>query len=252
MTTTQLSSHNFGVVAHRFRLKGGLAFGAVLVVALLAFEIFNYSTTEFALIDLLGDLGIASFRWATILAIALCGIDTAGIARLFSSGNKPEQHSGVWYLFAAWLLAATMNAIFTWWGVSVAMMDHTSSGNSMVVGDTFLYIVPVSVAIMVWLIRVLIIGTFSVMGKRFFTQEEVLQRGSQVKTLARRSDRLANTIRAGSLESQPRPSGSLSYQPNPKSRSQSEISSTRPEPTYHPASVSARGSRSTISKVNRS
>ena len=33
---------------------------------LLAFEIFNFSTTEFALTDVLGDLKFAGLRWATI------------------------------------------------------------------------------------------------------------------------------------------------------------------------------------------
>ncbi|GAF95342.1 unnamed protein product, partial [marine sediment metagenome] len=40
--------------------------------ALVAFEIFNYGTTEFALGDLLGDLGFAGIRWSTILALAFC------------------------------------------------------------------------------------------------------------------------------------------------------------------------------------
>lgn len=252
MTTTQLSSNNFDTIVQRFRLQRGLAFGVVLIAALLAFELFNYSTTEFALKDLLGDLGFAGLRWATILAIALCGIDTAGIARLFTPGNKPEHLSGVWYLFAAWLLAATMNAIFTWWGVSVAMMGHESLGNSMVAGSTFLYAVPVFVAIMVWLIRVLIIGTISVMGGRFFTQGEDLQIGAQVKTLARRSDPLASTIRARNSGSQPQQMEGLNQHPAQKSGSRERASYSRPEPTYHPASMNARESQNTGGRSNRS
>jgi hypothetical protein len=49
--------------------------GALIVVALLSFEIFNFSTTEFALRDILGGLRFAGIPWATILAIAFCGID---------------------------------------------------------------------------------------------------------------------------------------------------------------------------------
>ena len=60
---------------HQVRIRRGLLFGAIIVGALLAFEIFNYSTTEFALSDLLGDLKFAGIRWATILSIAFCGID---------------------------------------------------------------------------------------------------------------------------------------------------------------------------------
>jgi hypothetical protein len=53
------------------RINRGAAFGLIIVTALLAFEIFNYSTTQFALADVLGDLKFAGLRWATILAIAL-------------------------------------------------------------------------------------------------------------------------------------------------------------------------------------
>ena len=49
----------------------GAAWGMMIIGALLAFEIFNFSTTQFALRDVLGDLTFAGFRWATILAIAL-------------------------------------------------------------------------------------------------------------------------------------------------------------------------------------
>ena len=68
-------------------IKRGAIFGSILFAALLAFEIFNFSTTQFALLDILGDLKFAGIRWATVLAIAFCGIDFAGIARIFT----PEQ-----------------------------------------------------------------------------------------------------------------------------------------------------------------
>ncbi|MEW5941431.1 MAG: hypothetical protein AB1750_17335, partial [Chloroflexota bacterium] len=56
-------------------LKRGAIFGMILVTALLSFEVFNFSTTQFALLDVLGELKFAGVRWATILAIAFCGID---------------------------------------------------------------------------------------------------------------------------------------------------------------------------------
>ncbi len=156
----------------QLRVRRGLLFGVLILAALLAFEIFNYSTTDFALRDLLGDLRFAGIRWATILAIAFCGIDFAGIARLFTpevGGDEPKE---VWYLFGAWLLAATMNAMLTWWGVSIAILGHQSLGNAVIGRETLLKVVPVFVAIMVWLIRVLIIGTFSVAGERLFSVAE--------------------------------------------------------------------------------
>ena len=75
------------ILQNRLRMQRGLLFGALILTALLAFEVFNYSTTDFALTDVLGDLKFVGIRWATILSIAFCGIDFAGIARLFT----PEQ-----------------------------------------------------------------------------------------------------------------------------------------------------------------
>jgi len=151
----------------------GLAWGLILLVALLAFEIFNYSTTEFAFRDILGDLRFLGLRWATILALAFCGIDFAGIARLFTPEQGRDEPVEVWYLFGAWLLAAAMNAALTWWGVSVAIASHASQAGGVVVAQsTLTRSIPIFVAILVWLIRVLIIGTFSVAGERLFTQAE--------------------------------------------------------------------------------
>ena len=129
----------------------GMVFGGILVGALLAFEVFNYSTTDFALTDLLGrDLKFAGMRWATILSIAFCGIDFAGIARLFTPEQGRDEPAEVWYLFGAWLLAAAMNACLTWWGISVAVIDHTALGSSLISRATLTKAVPVFVAIMVW------------------------------------------------------------------------------------------------------
>jgi hypothetical protein len=143
-------------------------FGGLLIVALLAFELFNYSTTEFALSDILGDLSFAGLRWATLLSIAFCGIDFAGIARLFTPEQGADEPSEVWYLFGAWVLAAAMNASLTWWGVAVAISQHTPAGSTIIGRETMTQIVPIFVAIMVWVIRVLIIGTFSMAGERMF------------------------------------------------------------------------------------
>ncbi len=161
---------------HQMRIRRGYIFGFIIVTALFAFEIFNYSTTEYALSDLLGGLKFAGIRWATILSIAFCGIDFAGIARLFTpqedSNKGAPGHNETWYLFGAWLLAATMNAMLTWWGVSLAILGHETLGNAVIERTILLRVVPVFVSLLVWLIRVLIIGTFSVAGDRLFAKEE--------------------------------------------------------------------------------
>lgn len=156
----------------------GKVFGLMIFGALMAFEIFNFSTTEFALHDVLGDLKFLGIKWATMLSIAFCGIDFAGIARIFTPEQGADEPAEVWYLFGAWLLAAAMNASLTWWGVSVAISSHASQGATVVGGDTVRNVVPVFVAVMVWVIRILIIGTFSIAGDRLFSVADSRQRRS--------------------------------------------------------------------------
>lgn len=208
------------------RFNRGATWGAMIIGALLAFEIFNFSTTEFALSDMLGDLKFAGFRWATILSIAFCGIDFAGIARMFTPEQGREEPAEVWYLFGAWLLAAAMNATLTWWGVSIAILNHSSMGAGSVVSNaTLTKAVPVFVAIMVWLIRVLIIGTFSLAGERLFTQES---RPRNVVRTAHQPQPGSASASMRTASSQPRPVGT--YHPAPKPASQANYS--RPEPSY--------------------
>ena len=205
-------------------VRRGAIFGGMLVAALLAFEIFNYATTSFALSDVLGGLEFIGMRWSTVLALAFCGMDFAGIARLFTPQQKGDEPAEVWYLFGAWLLAAAMNACLTWWGISVAVMDHTVLGSTLVSQAAMTKAIPVFVAIMVWLIRVLIIGTFSMAGERLFSIGPRPARGSYSQ---------------GTSYSSSRPSIAT---PQPKPRPASAYSaSQRGEPTYHPLGASAQG-----------
>jgi len=220
----------------------------LIIGALLAFEIFNYSTTDFALGDLLGELNFMGVRWATILAIAFCGIDFAGIARLFTPEEGADEPAEVWYLFGAWLLAATMNAMLTWWGVSIAILKHESLGNAVVARETLLQVVPIFVAVMVWLIRVLIIGTFSVAGERLFSLADQRSYGhtkastAAVRTLGNRN--LPQSTR-NNIQSVP------SFSPAPKPVPNPEPLFNRPEPTYHPVSMKAKAPGNGSSQTRR-
>ena len=154
-------------------LHRNLAWGALVLGALIAFEVFNYSTTEFAMRDLLGELRFGGIAWSTILALAFCSIDFAGIGHMFSNGPKTaKQGLEIWYLFAAWLLAATMNAMLTWWGVSIAIINHGALGNGIISRETLLQVVPAFVAVLVWLIRVLVIGTLITSGGKLFGSKD--------------------------------------------------------------------------------
>jgi len=166
-----------------FTMKRGLVYGSIIIAAMLAFELFNYTTTDFALTNLLGDLRFVGLRWATILAIAFCGMDFAGIARLFTPARQRGERTEVWYLLAAWFLAATMNAMLTWWGVSLALLTHEGLGNEILSRDTLLAVVPVFVAILIWLIRILLIGLLSMAGDRLFSFMEETLRADEAETL---------------------------------------------------------------------
>ncbi len=151
----------------RARLPRASLFALIMVGALIAFESFNYGTTEYALTDLLGGLSFASVRWSTILALAFCGMDFAGIARLLSPQGDSKASMETWYLLGSWLLAATMNAALTWWAVSLALIGHSGLGNEILGRETLLSSVPLFVAMLVWLIRVLMIGTFTLSSSDF-------------------------------------------------------------------------------------
>jgi hypothetical protein len=209
--------------------KRGLIFGGIILGALLAFEIFNYSSTSFALQDILGTLAFGPLKWSTILALAFCGIDFAGIARIFTPEKGRDEPAEVWYLFAAWLLAATFNATLTWWGVSVAILQHTAQGGVLVGASAMTKVVPVLVAAMVLMIRVLLINTFSIAGDRLFTlAEEKTSNNGQYRPSYRPVNEPARTGNNAFPRPAPKPAMNVS-QP------------AYGEPTYHPIGMAAQG-----------
>jgi len=217
-------------------IRRGLIFGLIILGALLAFEVFNYSSTLFALTDILGNLSFGPLHWATILAFAFCGIDFAGIARIFTPEQGRDEPAEVWYLFAAWFLAAAFNAMLTWWGVSVAMLQHNAAGGILLGQGTMMKVVPIFVAAMVLLIRVLLINTFSIAGDRMFSFSD------------QRAGRYQNQpVYRTNTESLRTPSQSF---PRPAPKPTPAVAS-RPlynEPTYHPVGMSAqeRGDNSIV------
>ncbi|MFC2055337.1 hypothetical protein ACFLV7_13740 [Chloroflexota bacterium] len=248
MQKNKVGRRNFTAFLQHISLQRGFAFGIIILMALVTFEVFNYSTTEFALSDLLGDLQFMGLRWATILAIAFCGIDFAGIVHLFTPEEGQGEIKEVWYLFGAWLLASTMNAMLTWWGISTAILGNQALGSAVLSRETLVRVVPIFVAVMVWLMRVLIIGTFSVAGERMFSQEELRTPGSGRaysknvgKPLPVRSQsvqaRAPGGVEAEALEA---------YRPAPKPVNRGGPAVRHHDPTYHPLPVNASGPISRI------
>ncbi len=240
-------------------LKPSVAFVVMIFGALIAFEIFNYSTTDLALADLLGDLTFFGLHWSTILALAFCGIDFAGIARLFTPEQGAEEPKEVWYLFGAWMLAATMNAILTWWGVSMAVANHSPQSSSVIDPKTITTVVPVFVAIMVWVIRILIIGTLSLAVDRLLhpgqEQRTALQSAMSASAASRARAQIQHNNQPLSIPASlnsaaipQRGTMSRSAAPAPRmNRSMMEDSAdystealrSHPEPTYHSLSMNS-------------
>jgi hypothetical protein len=145
--------------------------GGLLIIALFSFELFNFDTTKYALENLLGDVRFLGVGWAAILAIAFCGIDFAGLAYLFMPERFHPQARETWYLLGAWLLGATMNAIMTWWAISLTILQ-TQAGNELISHQQMLHVAPIFVAVLVWLTRILFISAFSVAGSHLLYQRQ--------------------------------------------------------------------------------
>lgn len=186
--------------------------GTILLVALLAFEIFNFDTTRYALTNLLGNVEFMGLGWAAILAVAFCAIDFAGLVRVFTPERGADEPKEVWYLMGAWLLGATMNALMTWWAVSLTLLNH-DFGNEVLNRAQLLRIVPIFVATMVWLIRILFIGSLTVAGEQLFhgnhrgparKRKSKAQSRSRGRKLPARAGRSATPARAPRSKAPPR------------------------------------------------
>lgn len=210
--------------------------GVILLVALLAFELFNFDTTRYALRNLLGDVQFAGLGWATILAIAFCAIDFAGLTRLFTPERGRKEPTAVWYLMGAWLIGATMNAVMTWWAVSLTLLAH-DFGNEVLSREQLLRWVPFFVATLVWLTRILFIGAFSVAGEYIFDVGEIRRHftetaGVTVTPLSPRSP--ASPPAAGPPAPRPaytaRPKQAQAARPRPAASSRTPVETRRRPP----------------------
>jgi hypothetical protein len=202
------------------RVRSGAVYGLIIILALIAFEVFNFSTTVFALRDLLGDLKFAGIPWSTFLALAFCGIDFAGIARLINPETRTSDLKESWYLFGAWLLAATANAALTWWGVAVAISNHLPESATVISTNTLTHIVPVFIAILVWVIRILIIASLT----------SAIERLTEHKPAGYASQNRAEYTHPASATQRATPVSAHSVH---LTRQQRPSTQARPEPTYH-------------------
>jgi hypothetical protein len=174
LTTSQHLKRMSGKFFTSLRDRSVNGYTLIMLGALAAFECFNFSTTDFALQGMFGDMGMGALRWSTILALAFCGMDLAGITKLLTS-PKGENSRATWYLLGAWVIAATMNAGLTWWGVSVALYNQPVDSMLALDPITFATAIPLLVSFGVWVIRILIIGAlvFSFNPRQDSTPEKI-------------------------------------------------------------------------------
>lgn len=237
LTTTRSFFRNPLLTLSKSRIRSNTVYGMIIILAMFAFEAFNYGTTNYALKDLLGELRFAGIPWATLMALAFCGLDFAGIARLITTNGREENPKASWYLFGAWLIAGTFNAILTWWGVSIAISTHTTVSAALLSTQSLTKIVPIMVAIMVWIIRILIIGSLSSALEKLNStnrRSQPVARSTANNTPQRfnpNQERPAATLHR-IVPTQQRPTGSVT------------ASSPRMEPTYHKFDSGDHSSRS--------
>lgn len=223
----------------------------ILAVALIGFETFNFSTTAYALGDLLGKLSFLGIPWSTTLAIAFCAIDFAGVARLFLPESDEQAPKELWFLFGAWLLAATMNAVLTWWGISMAVVNRSLASTAIINPQILTHSIPVFVAILVWVTRILLIGSFSIAVKPAQAREQRPQyerneQPVQQPLIVRRNERQSPSRR-------PEPIPQRSHQPQPTYQPREPEPEELPEPVYVPMDAAFHSlSASSRNKPNQS
>jgi len=197
----------------------------LLAGALLAFEVFNLDTTKFALGDLLGTTNFYGVSWAAILAFAFCSIDFAGLIKIFTPQTGADEPNEAWYLMGAWLLGATMNAMMTWYAVSLILAQQPL-GTEVLSREQLLIYAPIFVAVLVWLTRILFIGSLSVAGDQIFNSR------AQRRPAARPQRRQAR----------PRPKPTADYSQQDREMTQSYARPNRPVQRAAPQRVPVRES----------
>jgi hypothetical protein len=131
----------------------------------------------------------------------------------------------------------------------MAILSHSVQSTSIMDPNTLTKIIPVFVAIMVWLIRILIIGTLSIAGDRLFHsgggstghRPSTAQNRGSYSNNARSMPHPISATPAAPRPTNQRAMNSAPSRPEPVfANRQTESASTRPEPTYHSISAAPR------------
>jgi hypothetical protein len=115
--------------------------------------------------------------------------------------------------------------MLTWWSVSLAIVDHTVQSAEVINLTTLTRVVPVFVAIMVWVIRILIIGSLSYALDRFFNPGGArVSRPVRSQPAASPSFTTVRNVSTAHMTTHAHPAAAHSVAAEP---------ALRPEPTYH-------------------
>ncbi len=147
----------------------------ILLVGLLAFEAFNVITTADALKAIV-PLGVG-----TILAIAFCATDIAGLVRVMTPAKTmQEEPKVVKALFGVWFSVAIINAFLTWFSLQ-SYFDVTAIKVPVVMNNVK-FIIPVILSIVIFMIHFVIVyslGVFLERSEAFRTNPTGAYRPSQ-------------------------------------------------------------------------
>lgn len=135
--------------------RGALAF-AIGLIALVGLEAVNAGTTYAALQALTaGALGLT-----VGLTVALWALDFGGLLRIF--GRVEERDPALVYFAGAWLTAAAVNALGTWYAVGLALSAGGFEGGAFVDQAALVEWAPIAIAAAVLLARVLFVAAWVV------------------------------------------------------------------------------------------
>lgn len=140
----------------------GSAYGLLIFLGIVAFDVFNFATTRDALGSFLANSNLWGVPLKDALAIAFCAVDLGGVASIFTKEKGLNEPWYVWMLAAGWLAASVINAMLTWWAVMMTMQAAPAMQNPLISAADLIKVAPVILACVVWLIRILIIGSLVV------------------------------------------------------------------------------------------
>lgn len=145
-----------------------ILFLIILFIAWACFEIINYSTTEQAFYDIIGEVSfvLMGFKWSKVAAVAFCLVDFVGIARAFTPQKWEDEPQEVVFLTGAWLLASAFNGFATWWAVSLQIEANAQPHTFVDMADVLKW-APVLLALAMLVLRVTIIGAVSMELEKF-------------------------------------------------------------------------------------